>query len=140
MKINTLKEILEALHDDGMCYENVNVNMTINNIDNMAIEKDKAIYENEFTVNFILAAKRLNMFAKQHRVKPTDFGLGGPRFSARIKMKDNMYLDRVRISVNEEDIETLADNMEVEECQAKKIIDSIIDVLEYESFIILKED
>ena len=28
MKLNTLKEILEALHDNGMCYENVNVNMT----------------------------------------------------------------------------------------------------------------
>jgi len=132
MKLNTLKEILEALHNDGMCYENVNVNMTI--------EKDKAVYENEFTVNFILAARRINMFAKQHRVKPTDFGLGGPRFSARIKMKDNMYLDRVRISVNEEDIETLADNMVVEECQAKKIIDSMIGVLEYDIFIILKED
>ena len=132
MKLNTLKEILEALHNDGMCYENVNVNMTI--------EKDKAVYENEFMVNFILAARRINMFAKQHRVKPTDFGLGGPRFSARIKMKDNMYLDRVRINVNEEDIETLADNMVVEECQAKKIIDSMIGVLEYDIFIILKED
>ena len=132
MKLNTLKEILEALHNDGMCYENVNVNMTI--------EKDKAVYDNEFTVSFILAARRINMFAKQHRVKHTDFGLGGPRFSARIKMKDNMYLDRVRISVNEEDIETLADNMETEECQAKKIIDSMIGVLEYDIFIILKED
>jgi hypothetical protein len=139
MKLNTLKEILEALHDDGICYENVNVNVNMT-IDNMTIEKDKAVYENEFTVNFILTAKRLNMFAKQHRIKPTDFGLGGPRFSARIKMKDNMYLDRVRISVNEEDIETLADNMEIEECQAKKIIDSIISVLEYDIFIILKED
>ena len=66
--------------------------------------------------------------------------MGGPRFSAHIKLKNNMYLDRVHISVNEEDIETLADNMEVEECQAKKIIDSIIGVLEYEIFIILKED
>ena len=132
MKLDTLKEILEALHNDGMCYENVNVNMTI--------KKDKAVYENEFTVNFILAARRINMFAKQHRINPTDFGVGGPRFSARIKMKDNMYLDRVRISVNEEDIETLADNMEIEECQAKKIIDSMIGVLEYDIFIILKED
>ena len=139
MKFDVLKEILEVLQDNGMCYENVNVNMTI--------KKDEVIYENkfenEFTVNFILAAKRINTFAKQHQIKPTDFGLGGPRFSAHIKLKNNMYLDRVRISVNEEDIETLADNMEVEECQAsqaKKIIDSIIGVLEYEIFIILKED
>ena len=29
MKLNTLKEILDVLHDDnGMCYKDVNVNMT----------------------------------------------------------------------------------------------------------------
>ena len=65
MKLDTLKEILDVLHrDNGMCYENVNVNMTI--------EKDKAVYENEFIVNFILAAKRINVFAKQHHVRPKD--------------------------------------------------------------------
>ena len=133
MKLDTLIEILNVLRDDnGMCYKDVNVNMTI--------ENHEIVYKNEFTINFSLTAKRINMFAKQHRVKPTDFGLGGPRFSASIKMKDNMYLDRVRINVNEEDIETLADNMEIEECQAKKIIDSMIGVLEYEIFITLKED